>query len=471
MEPVGGSPRHTHVADLGVGMMRRLTALLVALALTLVACGDQVTGDPAAAGSELARCDEIERAEAPEDRYADEPVYVANEMPVEQVRDWAADQPGFADVWIDRERNGWVTVAFTENVAARQAEIDERFPDDGVVAVEVERTREELERLQDRVHSELSFPHGSGSDVTRGAVMINVGELTEERLDEVAERFGDEPVCVEGADPADVAEGPQQTEGDGWWLLASEKDAGQPYRTGIATDEASYVDLWEEAGVAEDRPEVDFETEVAIWFGAVYSSGGCDDLRLDDVVVDREAALVHADIVTLGSPPGCNDDANPHAFLVAVPRDRLPEGGFALQLGASEPPPGVPEERTMVEADLTEPGAVADPEDLRQATIEDLDSEPGLLQPGDIAEPGFPMPYKLYVHCGADWLGPLNDVMWRTDEIEPGQVPDAWADAVDDTEHIVLTVEIDTEPARLTAEAGGHTVIYEPTNEDPPGCD
>jgi hypothetical protein len=454
--------------------MRHTVTMILTLGLLVAACGDPSAVPIEAAdgpGAQLVRCDELERVEAPDDWYADEPMYVANEMPIEDVQEWASGRPGFQELWIDRERNGWLTVAFTEDVEARQAEIEERFPDDGVVAVEVPRTRDELEALQRRVVEELSFDTGSGMAVNYGVVSVHVGQMTAERLDEVADKFGDEPICVEGTDPADAPpEGPQPTEGDGWRLLEAQRDAGEPYRTGIATDESQYGDLWREAGLSGEAHEVDFDAEVVVWFGAVYGSG-CDALRLDDVVVDGEASLVHADIVLVDPPPACNDDANPYAFVVSVERDRLPAGPFAIQLGADDPPPGAPQERTYVDVDLTRTGAVAGPEDLRSGTRDDLGGS-GALRSGDVVEPGYPARYALDVRCGATWLGELNRTVWRTDDVDsdPGHVPPAWAEAARG-DVVEVEVELSTDPPTITAEANGYAVEYEPASEPMPGCD
>jgi hypothetical protein len=167
---------------------------------------------------------------------------------------------------------------------------------------------------------------------------------------------------VEGVDPADVIrEGPQPDGGDGWRLLGAAR-SGTAYRTGVATTPAQYARLWEDSGVGGEAPDVDFEREVAIWFGAVYGSG-CE-VRLDDVVVDEERRLVHAELVIPGVHQACNDDANPAAYVVAVERDRLPEGRFSVQLGPDDPPAGVPEERTVVDVDLRAPGSTARDEEI-----------------------------------------------------------------------------------------------------------
>lgn len=473
---------------MGPDTCRATIALAVAAAL-LTGCGgpaddanlgggagaDEVEVGGSGAGG-LVACDELSTVAAPEERYADEPVYVANEMPVEQVGAWAAQQPGFEELWIDRDRNGWITVGFSQDAQARQAEIEERFPGEGVVAVELEHTAEELEALQRRVVEELSFDVGSDRGVPRGAVSIDMGSMTDERLEEIAGRFGDEPVCISGTDPAQAPpEGPQQTDGDGWRLLAVEQDAGQSYHTAIATDEDQYVQLWRDIGLGAERPEVDLDAHVVIHFGAVYGSG-CENLRLDDVVVDASDALVHADIVLPDAPPACAADANPYAFVVAVPRDRLPRGPFALQLGAGDPPPGAPGERTYVEVDLSAPGAVAASDDVRTATPEDLGVTEGaghLVEPGGVIEPGFEAHMEFYVHCGAQWLGEINGQVWRTDEVadDPGNVPPAWSEvATDEVLEVELLLETGSPPT-LTATANDHSIDYKPTNQPQPGCD
>ncbi len=424
-------------------------------------------------GSRIPLCESVEPISAPADRYRDTPIYVANEMPVDEIRAWAAARPGFEDIWIDRDHAGWITVAFSRDVDARQAELEKQFPEVGAVAVGVDWTTAELEELQRRVAQEIAplFPVNSWTSVTQGVVGIGIGVLEADRIAAVEEHFAGERVCIEGADPADVpAEGPQPQQGDGWRLLADQQGVGQPYRTGIATDRASYQALWTQIGLRGEPPLVDFESEVVVWFGAVFGSS-CPDLRLDDVVVDLERALVHAEIVLVGVPMACTADANPHAYLVAVERAMLPSGPFAIQLGAQDPPSGVPEERTMVDVDLSRPGAVAGPADVHP---DPALPEPFVLESGSFIEPGFPQPYRLFVHCGIEWLGSFNDVAWRTD-VPDGVldfVPPEWQAAVDADQAIGLSIIMRTDPEPvIAASANGHTVIYRPTTQDPPGCD
>lgn len=466
--------------------MKRL-ALAVAVILALGACRGQVPSDAsptqatASAGASvpavalsIPRCDEVPKVSAPDEWYRDAPIYVANEQPTEGVLAWARAQPGFEEIWLDRERLGWITLAFSTDAEARQADLERLFPDVGVVAVAVDWTTDELETLQRRVMDELNpiFPVSSWGSVQQGVVGIGVGVLTPERVAAIEERFGDERICVEGLDPSEAPPpGAQQPAGDGWRLLADEPGVGAPYTTGIASDQASYEGLWRGIGLSGEMPPVDFETEVVIYFGAVYGSS-CPDLRLDDVVVDRDRALVHAEIVLVDPPMMCTDDANPRAYLVALERSRLPAEPFAIQLGPEDPPRGTPEERTLVDVDLSAPGAVAGPGDVHGDP-----SLPGPLynESGDVIEDGFPASYRFSVHCGIEWLGRLNEIEWRT-EVPPGtvdHVPPDWERLVDPSGE-VLEVEIllltDPEPI-IRATAGGHTVIYRPTTEEPPGCD
>ena len=149
---------------------------------------------------------------APADWYRDAPIYVGNEMPVDAVREWASRQPGFSDLWIDRQHHGWITVGFSSGAEARQAELEREFPGVGVVAVTVELTTVELDALQQRVQAHLNahFPASTSGLINYGVVGVGLGVLNDERLALLEEAFAGEPICVEGADPADVpAPGPQ----------------------------------------------------------------------------------------------------------------------------------------------------------------------------------------------------------------------------------------------------------------------
>ena len=417
------------------------------------------------------RCEDVPPIAAPADWYRDSPIYVGNEMPIEAIQQWAAAQPGFQDLWIDRQHQGWITVGFTADAEARQADLEREFPDVGVVAVTMDRPKAELEALQQRIQQHLvaHFPVSTSELIDHGVVGVGLGVLSDERLALLKEAFAGEPICVDGANPADVPKpGPQAVTGDGWRLLADEQD-GQSYRTGIAWDEASLAELWREIPLPGEPPAVDFASEVVIWFGAVYGSS-CPNLRLDGVTFDDRRKLVYADIVNVGIENVCTMDANPRTYLVAVDRSRLPAPPFGIQLGESDPPAGVPEERTIVDADLRADGSVAA---AGQVHGDPNLPEPQIEESGAFVEADFPNPYRLGVHCGIEWLGEINNITWRTDVPNAAVdfVPPAWAPLVTD-ESIVLEVLLEAgDPPTVTATANGHSVIYQPATEPAPGCD
>lgn len=131
----------------------------------------------------------------------------------------------------------------------------------------------------------------------------------------------------------------QPTSGDGWRLLAAVRGVGPVDDADVAADAAAYRALWEDTlGLRPARPDVDFDAEVVVWFGAVHS-GTCPDIRLDDVVVDveRQPAVVHPRITVVDPTSFCTADANPFAFVVAVTRSMLPPGAW-IAWPDEEPP-------------------------------------------------------------------------------------------------------------------------------------
>ena len=464
-------------------MVTRITPLgTFAFALVVAACSPTIkgtgpttapssahSGDPAARGS-LPLCADVPLISGPAEAYRDTPVYVGNEMPVDEIRAWALDQPGFEEIWIDRSHNGWVTVAFSTDAAARQLDLADEFPGVGVVAVEVDWTTEQLNALQARLPRE--FVSGSGTLPMQGKVSIFVGALTPERIAAAEVAFAGEPVCLDGLDPSTVPEpGPQQPGGMGWRLLVTEA-VGQPYRTGIAWDQRSFEDLWATVGLTAPIPQVDFARDVVIWFGAVHGSS-CPDIRLDDVAVDGGRRMVHGTLVNPSAVGGCTADAVPRAFLVAVERVRLPAPPFMIQLSDAPPPAGAPDERTIVDADLRRPRSVA--------ALGQVHGDPSLLQPGTtvvesgaIVETGYPFDYLVPTRCGVEWLGVLNEVAWRASSSEagPGWIPRAWQPAILPGDMLVVSGLMEPGPKpSLTATSNGHAEVYLPSSAKPQPCE
>ena len=444
-----------------------LTAALASL-LAMTACSGPVSVP--GVGGAIPSCDDVPQIVAAPEQYRDAPIYVANEMPTEAVQAWAQGKPAYEGIWIDREHNGWVTVAFSQDAIARQAELAAEFPGQGVVAVSVPWRMADLEALQARVIRDgRPLVSGSGIRTNHGVVTIFAGVLTPETVAAVNAKFGGERVCLEGIDPADApAEGPQPQAGDGWRLVADEDEVGSPYRTGIATDPDSLAVLWAEIGLAAAIPPIDFQTEVVVWFGAVHGSS-CPRLRLDDVVVDAERALLYAEITSfeLGV---CTADAIGRAYVVAIQRSKLPNGPFTIQLEGGERPAGVvAEEQTIVAADLSVPGSVLEPGQLQ--TAEPIDPEPR-VDDGGFIEPGFEWRYRLSVACGIEWLGELNGATWRTD-VPAGAdrfVPAEWQAELEPGGTVDLRITMSVDPPTIAAVAGSHTVIYRATGDERPAC-
>ena len=280
--PIGGG-----TSEGGMAMWRWL--LVGGVVLAVAACGDEsastegpdssasassvsstladtVSGETAASTSvdvpkveSLPMCREVDRPTAPEDWYADSPVYVGDEMPIEEVRRFAAGFVGYQNIWIDPRHNGWISVGFVDgDVAAYQTALEEEFPGVGVVAVELPYSHAQLDVIQGRIRAALPRDMNASMSEVRGVVAVWVGRLTPERIAIVDEIAGDDPVCLEGLDPVATPEaGPQQADGEGWVYLAV-LDSMVAQRPTIAADTDSFGQLWEEfLGLLWERPGVD----------------------------------------------------------------------------------------------------------------------------------------------------------------------------------------------------------------------
>lgn len=458
--------------------MRRFLAVMLPLALVIAACGGigsasdpttstrpdtstTITTSPAPGDeTSLLRCDEVPLLTADPSWYGDTPKYVGNEMPIDRVRRWASQYPDFVDVWIDRENNGWVTVAFTEDVTERQAEIETEFPDDGVVAVRVEWTEEELGNLQSDVVEELDGVVevlGAHTDVIRGHVNLQISVLDEESITAIAERFPGAPICVEGLPPDQfVQPGPQPQSGEGWRLIYEQKDAGFPYITGIAWDQESFHDLLEDIeGLDELDVDVDFENEIVVSFGAVFGTS-CPNIRMDDVVIDGDT--IYPLIVDTDNSLMCTADARPHTYLAGLDRTRLPAPPFYVQIN-----PSLDSDRLRVEADLRPDSSTAHP------TQVGADPNPPGPEPegsGAVIEPGYPWEYQIDLTCGWEWLGEINSYQW----VASTPIPDEWTSETEGLSAVTVEVTLnegDPEPF-VEVTFADQSVIYQIGKA--PGC-
>jgi hypothetical protein len=130
--------------------------------------------------------------------------------------------------------------------------------------------------------------------------------------------------------------------GNGWRLLAEVHDRSRTmaFRVRAATDNVGYSVIWQELGpaarhsnlVGSARPPVNFDSEIVVFFGEGISSctTGVD---LIDVVIDRSARLVHS-VTREHAKCGYLDLTGSVVFVVALAREELPPGPFAIQLHA-----------------------------------------------------------------------------------------------------------------------------------------
>ncbi len=407
---------------------RTAVAVLVGATLVLGACATpnaspgSTQPDPGAVvpTTDFPSCADVPALTADPSLYRDEPRYGNATDLTDGVLAWAGRQPGFEQLWLDRDRNGWVHVGFSGDIdtVALQREVEQEFPGEGVVVVAVPYSEAELLALLDEVHESLRDAgvqvSGLSADVSPGVVGLYDVAPVPAAADALRDYAG-RPLCVDFLAPESlVPEGEQATAGEGWRLLGHERGVGDAYRTGVATTDEQLTVLWLAAGLPGEPGAVDWEREIVVWFGAVWGSG-CP-VRLDGVVVD--GATLHGEIVVPGWPGMCNADANPHAFVVAVDRALLPTGPFHVQLRAEDPPAGVPEERTVVDVDLSVPGSqVTDDETRPGGPI----AEPGLITDG---HEGMPENGARYVwhprpECSGIVIGPIDSSLWRLADGEP----------------------------------------------------
>lgn len=447
-------------------------SIMVASVATILTMNAVVAADPppvptphppsALAGTSLTWCGDTEQIYAAPDVYRDDPIYVGNEQPTARIVRWARKQPGYVDVWLDRDHLGWITLAFTQDADQRQADLERLFPAVGAVAVPVEHSRQELKKLRRRVQREMTDyldDYSLSTNTTGNVVELGVGILTDEVAAELESRFAGDPLCISGADATDFpAAGPQPTSGDGWVMLGWEQGAGPAHRTGIASDQASYEALWKATGLSDPAPDVDFLNDVVVWFALGHGSS-CPDLRMDEVIVDTERAQVYPFVVMPGRPMMCTDDlAGAYQFVAALQRSALPVGPFEIGLDGGR-------DRQLfrslqVETDLSVPGAVASGDEVRKPRS-------GPARSGIIVETIGKSAYAFDASCGIGYLGVINDTHWVTEE----EMPNAWAGAVAENGNLVVTVRLRTRPGpHIKATAGGQTVVYQPTVGEPPEC-
>ena len=436
-------------------------APVVLLLLGVFACAQPTPrGEPepstipssSAPSVEVVFCEDIDIPYAPEDWYAATPIYVGNEMPIDEVRVFAQTLDGFRDVWIDRAHNGWIGVGFDGgDIEAQQALLEAEFPGIGVVAVEVPYTSEEL----DQVFQDLQGGLPAGIEPAsiyevQGYVEIWVGRLTAENIAAVSDVVGAAPVCLSGQDPETTpVEGPQPEGGDGWIYLGEADTMLESELPRVLADARSLESVWEQLGLEGDPPIVDFDRRV-VFYLVIGHSGSCPDTRLDDVLVDDDH--LYAVIPTITDEMGCTADWVPRTYLVAADRDRLPPPPFEV---TAEKEYGA---RVEIATDLRVPGSVPARGDVvrtEAGQVREVTPMPHFI------EPEFPSPPLIIdPACGVDYLGQINRVHWH--RAEGSGMPEEWKPAVvDGLLDLELTMTPGPEPT-LTASAAGVGILYLP---------
>jgi len=272
----------------------------------------------------------------------------ADEEAAHVVQEYGAAHPDeFAGVYYDQESGGRLVARFTGNLDLHQEALDALLGARGrVVVLDAVFTEATLAAIVDSVGRNHQQLVEQGIDLVSAGVDVihNQVEILAKSDDPGAEltlqAFGPPGAMVVELYPADRP-WTQPTEGPGWRLLAV-FDTELPYTVGIAVDDAQLATEWQRYGLPADPPPWDPSRELVIILSDGIGST-CTELRLDAVVMDADARLVHGEFSDPFQPRGCTADlAGGKTFVVAVARDLLPPSPFMLQLHA-EPMPCDPD--------------------------------------------------------------------------------------------------------------------------------
>lgn len=243
----------------------------------------------------------------------------------------------FAGVYYDNENAGRLVARFTENIAIHQAALDALLGGTGRVlvldAVFTEAALAAIVESIGRDHQQLvdqgiTFVSG-GVDVIHNRVEVTAKSDASD-AESTLQAYGPPGAIVVDLYPADKP-WTQPTEGPGWRLFGV-FDTELPYAVAIAVDDAQLAAEWERYGLPGDPPAWDPSREVVIILSDGIGST-CTELRMDAVVLDADAGLVHGVFSDPFQPRGCTADlAGGKTFVVAVERDLLPPSPFTIRI-------------------------------------------------------------------------------------------------------------------------------------------
>jgi hypothetical protein len=261
---------------------------------------------------------------------SDEPAQV-----VQGYGDAHADE--YAGVYFDNENGGRLVARFTGHLADHQHALDALLGAPGrVVLLPAGFTQATLQGIANSVmgnHQKLADQGivllSAGVDVIHNNLELEA-KSDDPRAESILKAYGPPGTVVVHLYPADKP-WTQPTEGPGWRLLGV-FDTDLSYTVAIAVDRAELKTQWERYGLPNDPPAWEPSREVVIILSDGIGSS-CPELRLDGVVMDADARLVHGEFSDPYAPRACTADlVGAKTFVVAVARDRLPSSPFTLRL-------------------------------------------------------------------------------------------------------------------------------------------
>lgn len=254
------------------------------------------------------------------------------------VQEYGAAHPDeFAGVYFDNENGSRLVARFTRNIDLHQAALDALLGSPGrVLVLDAVFTETELTAIAESINYQQLTEQGidlvsAGVDVIHNNVEI-LAKSDDPEAERILEALGPPGAVVVDLYPADKP-WTQPTEGIGWRLLGV-FDTELPYTVAVAVDDAQLALEWQRYRLPGDPPAWDSSLEVVIILSDGIGST-CTELRLDAVVMDGAARLVHGEFSDPYQPRGCTADlAGGKTFVVAVARDRLPPSPFTLRIHA-----------------------------------------------------------------------------------------------------------------------------------------
>lgn len=245
----------------------------------------------------------------------------------------------FAGVYFDQENGGRLVARFTGNLDLHQRALDSLLGSQGrVVVLQAVFTSASLQGIADSVVANYQQLAAQGiALITAGVDVIHNNVELEAKSDDpraesILEAYGPPGTVVVLLYPADKP-WTQPTQGPGWRLLGV-FDTNLSDTVAIAVDRPGLVTEWQRYRLPGDPPAWEPSREVVIILSVGIGSN-CRERRLDAVVMDADARLVHGEISDPLEPRFCLLDlVGAKTFVVAVARNLLPPSPFTLRLRA-----------------------------------------------------------------------------------------------------------------------------------------